>query len=205
MNDEQSKAIPRFAPIPADLTDEDFQKIEHIVFDTPEKHAADVLFLFGYFSGDWARAADAYKEGMAPLIVATGLYGAGSPDKTTPQAHVIRDALVANGVPLSAIIMEDESTNTLENVTFGKKALDERGVHPKSILFYSKAHHAGRCIRTLRKHFPDARLSCFTFDAAYEGVTVARNTWRDHLLSRERVYGEYLRIQKYSAKGDIAA
>lgn len=205
MSDGRKPAIPRYAPVPSDLTEEDFRMIEQTVFVPADPKPSDVLFVFGYSRQDWEPVWNMYKEGMAPVIVATGLYGAQSPEKDLPQSHVIRDILIEYGVPATAIVFEDRSTNTLENVKFGKEALDARGISPKSILFFSKAHHSGRCMRTLRKYFPNAELSCFQFNPVYDEIVIARETWRDHRESRERVYGEYLRIREYSARGDIVA
>lgn len=197
--------IPKLPILPSDLSEEEVREIERMVFDVPAAQRSDLLFLFGDSLGNWKPAAELYKEGMAPLVLATGLYGERSPTKERPQSHDIRDALVTEGVPASVILTEEQSTNTLENVTFGKKVLDARGIHPSSILFYAKQHHAGRCMRTLRKHFQDAIISCFAVDATYDDVMINRETWRNDPLSEGRVYGEYLRIKRYSEKGDIDA
>ena len=75
---------------------------------------------------------------------------------------------------------------------------------PRSITFAAKSHHSGRCGRTLRKYFPNTQLNAWTHDAVHQGKTISLSEWHTHDEGRERVYGEYLRIQTYSERGDIA-
>lgn len=187
--------LPRLIPLPEDLTGQELDAIEEAVFYPSHPQPSDVLFVFGYTADNWSHVAGLFKAGMAPLVVATGLYGAESASKERPQAHVIRDALVAHGIPASSILVEDRSTNTGENVLFGKRVLEEAGVRPRSILFVSMAHHSGRCYRTLKKHFPDVSLSCFTVDAERDSVMLSRGVAS---ASRSTIAG-LRRIRAYSA------
>jgi hypothetical protein len=47
-------------------------------------------------------------------------------------------------------------------------------------------------------------LNAWTHDAVHQGKTISLSEWHTHDEGRERVYGEYLRIQTYSERGDIA-
>ena len=202
MDQTNISPLPRHIPLPSDLSTGDLDAMEQAVFFPVAPTRSDLLFVFGYTSDHWDQVAHCWQEGLAPLVLATGLHAVGAVDEE-PQAHVIRRSLIAHGVPEKVILMEDQSTNTLENVVFGKRVLDEQGIHPESVLFVAKSHHSGRCARTLKKHFQQAVLSCLCIDWEYDGVLIAQATWREHQLSKERVYAEYLRIQRYSAKGDI--
>ncbi|MYA71262.1 hypothetical protein F4009_01835 [Candidatus Poribacteria bacterium] len=102
------------------------------------------------------------------------------------------------------ILVQDKSTNTLEDVAFSLEVLEKNDISPESIAFLCKAHHSGRCLRTLRKFFLSQTLSPVTYLAEYEGVKVSKADWYEHEVSRGRVYGEYLRIIEYSKRGDIA-
>ena len=116
----------------------------------------------------------------------------------------MRDELIARGVPSDLILVQDKSTNTLEDVAFSLVVLKDHNISPESIAFLCKAHHSGRCLRTLRKFFPSQRLSPITYLAEYDGVKVSKTDWYQHEVSRGRVYGEYLRTIEYSKRGDIA-
>jgi hypothetical protein len=96
------------------------------------------------------------------------------------------------------------SRNTLEDVAFSLDVLEKHDIFPKSIAFLCKAHHSGRCLRTLRKFFLTQTLSPITYVAEYEGVKISKENWYQHEVSRGRAYGEYLRIIEYSKRGDIA-
>ena len=116
----------------------------------------------------------------------------------------MRDELIARGVPSDLILVQDRSTNTLEDVAFSLDVLEQHNISPESIAFLCKAHHSGRCLRTLRKFFPSQTLSPVTYLAKYDGVEVSKEDWYQHKVSRGRVYGEYLRIIEYTRRADIA-
>ena len=61
-----------------------------------------------------AHAARLYHAGKVGKIVACGGLGKHPPS----EAEVMRDLLVADGVPQSAILMENRSTTTAENIAF---------------------------------------------------------------------------------------
>src|SRR5206468_5491581 len=86
-------------------------------------------------------------------------------------------ALLRAGVSESAIVIEERSTNTLENVLFTIQLLNALCATPGSLLFYCKSHHAGRVQRTLSKYLPDVILSCATYDAVYGGTSVSASNW----------------------------
>lgn len=120
-----------------------------------------------------------------------------------PLAHILRDNLLAQGIPAAAILVQATSTNTYEDARFSLDKWPELS-SLAGIMFLAKARHSGRCFRTLRKLFPDTRLNALTYDAEYDGIIVSEQNWQAYSISRGRVYGEYLRIKKYAAQGDIA-
>jgi hypothetical protein len=101
------------------------------------------------------------------------------------------------------VFVERESTNTLENVTEMLKFKEFKNC--KSLLFIFKSHPAGRGYLTLRKYFPEAEILQKTFNAKYDKAEkeITRDNWFIFDFGRRRVWGEYLRIQKYGRRGDI--
>ena len=150
-----------------------------------------------------AMACD-YLQGRFSRVLVTGLSGRLYYETGKPVARIMRDELIARGVPSDVILVQDRSTNTLEDVAFSLDVLEQHDISPESIVFLCKAHHSGRCLRTLRKFFPSQTLSPVTYVAVYDGVKISREDWYRHAVSRGRVYGEYLRIIKYTERGDIA-
>ena len=207
MSDLKYKPIPREIVV-EDLSPEEIEHITQTVFVTSDLHpASDLLFIFGTSTIDGEileSVARDCQQGRFPKVIVTGLSGRLYSETGKPVAHMIRDELIARGVPSDIILVQDKSTNTLEDVAFSLDVLEKHSISPESIAFLCKAHHSGRCLRTLRKFFPSQTLLPVPYIAAYDGIKVAEEDWYQHEVSRGRVYGEYLRIIEYTRRGDIA-
>ena len=206
-NDLKNCSIPREVAV-EDLSPEEIEGITQTVFVTSDPHpAADLLFIFGTSTIDGEvleSVARACLQDRFPKVLVTGLSGRLYDETGKPVARIMRDELIARGVPSDLILVQDRSTNTLEDVAFSLNVLEKHDISPESIAFLCKVHHSGRCLRTLRKFFPSQTLSPVTYLAEYEGVKISKEDWYQHEVSRGRVYGEYLRIIKYTERGDIA-
>ncbi|MGZ5772948.1 YdcF family protein [Ramlibacter sp.] len=196
--------IPRELPI-RELSPQETKAITDVVFAPSRPRRSDLLVIFGApaSSGRWTAAAQLLHDGFAPQAVATG--GAPYQDgSAASEAAGIRSELIAAGVAASAILVEERSTNTLENVLFTIELLHALKARPKSLVFYCKSHHSGRVWRTLSKHLPEVRLSCATYDAAYGATSVPAESWMRSEVAVRRVLAEYERIRVYADRGDIA-
>ena len=202
----KNRSIPREVAV-EDLSPEEIEHITQTVFVASESQPAELLFIFGTSTIDneiLESVARDCLQGRFSKVLVTGLSGRLYDETGKPVARIMRDELIARGVPSDIILVQDRSTNTLEDVTFSLDILEQHNLSPESIAFLCKAHHSGRCLRTLRKFFPSQTLSPVTYLAEYEGVKVSKADWYKHPVSRGRVYGEYLRIIKYTERGDIA-
>lgn len=93
-------------------------------------------------------AAHLYKEGKAPVIIATGgriTWLQNAP----PEADSMKNLLIEIGVPESAIIEETQALNTYENALYTKKILEKRGI--KQSLLVTSASHMPRSLRVFQK------------------------------------------------------
>ncbi len=197
--------IPRETAVP-NLSPAEIDAITETVFIPACIQPADLLFIFGTSitpESMWQIVASYFQQKYFPKIVVTGLTGKAYGETGRPLAHIMRDKLLVHGIPTNAILVQDQSTNTYEDVRFSLNQWPEL-LSLLRITFLAKAHHSGRCWRTLRKFFPTAQLNALTYDAEYDGIVVAEQNWYSHPVSKGRVYGEYLRIRKYIATGDIA-
>jgi uncharacterized SAM-binding protein YcdF (DUF218 family) len=115
----------------------------------------------------------------------------------------MKEKLIILGVPEQKIIMEDRSTDSLENILFAKDMYDFSKV--KKLAFICKSYAAGRQLRTLQMHLPSSiSLLAYPFDTSpWKNRVISRYNWMDEQDSRSYVYGEYLRILHYGEKGDI--
>ena len=68
------------------------------------------------------KAAEIWKAGVAPVIVACG-GKTGASERTEAQA--LRDALLNLGVSAESVLMEDQSTITLENIENARRILGD--------------------------------------------------------------------------------
>jgi len=81
-------------------------------------------------------ALDAYERGLAPIVILTGGNRAG--DAFT-EAGTGRDYLVDLGLPADAIRVEEESTNSEENLRNAAVIAEEEGI--ESVLIVSDGFH----------------------------------------------------------------
>ena len=85
-------------------------------------------------------AAKAWQERNA-LIVVCGAQGSNEP---APEAHVMRDELVAQGVPEDMILMDDQSFNTRQNIAHAVQLLEGRNV--EQVLVVTSDYHLPRAM-----------------------------------------------------------
>lgn len=193
-------AIPRRVTIPPALSEQELQHIESTVFVDPAPQQCDLLFAFGYSENiDWAEVAALYHRGLAPLVMLTGRHPYEHPEYPI-ESHAARDILLRENVPPAHILVEDQSTNTYENVRNAKAILRRKRLSPASILYACKTYHSSRCRWLLTKAFREAELHCVHLTTIVDGQAVTKETWRDHQASMDTVYGEYLRVKKYTKK-----
>jgi uncharacterized SAM-binding protein YcdF (DUF218 family) len=89
-------------------------------------------------------AAWLYREGWRMPVVASG-----GRQGDRVMADIMRDALIAEGVPRENIWLEGESDSTRENAAFSAKLLLPRGI--RRIVLVTEAYHMRRAERDFRK------------------------------------------------------
>ncbi len=101
-----------------------------------------------------------------------------------------------------AYILEEKSHNMQENVQFSLPLISK--FPQTNLAFIGKSHCLTRFEATLQRHLPNTKLFGVSYDSSFDGLLVSRKSWRDSTESKSRVWGEFLRLQNYSARGDIA-
>lgn len=89
-------------------------------------------------------AAALFRTGAVTRIIACG----GEGDFPPSEAQVMRDVLVGQGVPPEAILLEDTSTNTVENIANAVTLLDGQ---TRGIVIVSDAYHLPRALLIARR------------------------------------------------------
>ncbi len=162
---------------------------------------ADLAFVFGTRHPEPARlAADAYARSIVPLVVVTG----GRNRHTgVVEAHAHRDLLLRLGVPFEAILVENASTHTGENVSLAVPMLGARLdlASLRSVVAVTKWYHARRAVMTLRRYLP-AGVRYATL--SYEPPEVRRADWYRGDEGQRAVMKEWHVIPDYLARGYLA-
>ena len=117
------------------------------------------------------------------------------------------------GLPPERLVLEDQATNSYENLAFTKKLIEENEV------LFSDARELGAFGRILiigksfmmrrvemcarRLGYPMEKLAYFgTVDR--EGRNIGKDCWWLNESAVARVFGEIERIGKYAAEGDLS-
>ncbi|MPZ31304.1 MAG: YdcF family protein [Rhodospirillales bacterium] len=184
------------------MTAEDIARInaEHLI-STPLR-PADLLFVFGQRRGAQQiveKAVELWRRGLFRHAIVSGGPTQGHP---RTECSVIKDGMVAGGVPAGVILEEHRATNTGENVLFSLPVIDEAlgRQNIKSVICLGKICTARRYPMTLQRHWPDVAKMLVTVNPY--AVPVER--WHTDPLFRERVLAEVAKIAPYEAEGFIA-
>jgi len=115
------------------------------------------------------------------LIVVCGAQGANEP---APEAHFMRDWLVAHGVPSEQILMDDASFNTRQNLENAKKVLPE---NVRRVLIVTSNYHLPRAM---------ALAGDIGFDAEGVGSHIKLIYWPKNHYREALAWVKYL-LQKW--------
>jgi uncharacterized SAM-binding protein YcdF (DUF218 family) len=144
-------------------------------------------------------AAQLYLEGWAPLLVCSGGLGnLTSGIWTESEADQFAAIAVNMGVPASAILVENKSPNTGENIIFTDRLLKEHGRNPHSFIVVQKPYMERRSYATFKKHWPDKNVAITSPQISFEDYPTDEIPL-DRVI--EIMAGDLQRIREYPAKG----
>ncbi len=166
-------------------------------------HADAILVLCSHDTIVANRGAELSLEGWAPLLIFSG--GLGSITSRLwqePEADQFARIAIELGVPVEQILVENESTNTGENIVFTRRLLAARRLDPQTFIVVQKPYMERRSYATFRKLWPEKDVL----------VTSPRLSLGDYLnryshgvLSPDDVIsimvGDLQRIRLYAEKG----
>jgi len=125
-----------------------------------EISTADAILVLGSHDVRVAeRGAQLFLEGRAPLLIYSGGLGAITRHLwKEPEADQFAEIAVSMGVPRDAILIENQSTNTGENVSFTRRLLAERGLDPHTFIVVQKPYMERRSFATFRRQWPEKEV-----------------------------------------------
>jgi uncharacterized SAM-binding protein YcdF (DUF218 family) len=135
----------------------DYMRLVH-----PPVHADAILTLGSFDVQAAVHAASLWKRSLAPVIVMSGglAHRGGLLDTgwTRTEARVFAEAAMAEGVPETAILLEEEAQNTADNFVFGRAIAERAGLNPRKLLVVAKPYMTRRGFATGSKVWPEAEL-----------------------------------------------
>ena len=168
----------------------------------PEK--ADVIVGFGNFNTDIARrAAELYHQGLAPRILFTGGLGRNT-EGLLPEPEAVRFARVAMecGVPERDILLEDQSTNTRENIEFTRRLLENRGISHDRILGVHQPFMERRIKAAMGVYWPELDFAVTSPQVSIpEYLEAAKGQGVSENASVSVIVGDFQRMDLYAKKG----
>lgn len=159
--------------------------------------ASDIILVLGCHDTRVAEhAAEVWRAGWAPLVVFTGGRGKITTSWSRSEASVFADIAERGGVPRAAMLLEETSTNTGENVTRSRALLADSGIAVGRAVLVAKPYMARRAVATAAKQWPEvdwlvsAPAQSFAAYAAGDQSTARTINLMVGDLQRVKVYAE---------------
>jgi uncharacterized SAM-binding protein YcdF (DUF218 family) len=164
-----------------------------------EPGRADIILVLGSSDVRPAeRGARLFLEGRAPLLVLSGGRGRYTGTWPRPEAEIYAEAAERLGVPRTAMVLEDRSTNTGENIIFTRRLLEGRGIDPRRIILVQVPFMERRALATVRRYWPGKDVRPTSPPISFDGYP-AGGLDRSHLILR--LAGEVQRMLEYPRLG----
>ena len=187
-----------------DLT---FDVIDRLLFQGLEDSGAnaDCIIVLGSLKAAKYRvpvAVDAYKAGRASRIIMCGGKVREFPDGKYSEAKHMRQAALTLGITEEAIILENSSQNTVENLRFALMELEKAfGINKVNhVLLVTTAYHMRRSLAIARNLFPE-HITIFPCPA--NDTNTRRDNWMYSPTGIQRAKGEAMKIVSYVKDGMI--
>lgn len=169
-----------------------------------ELEPADViLVLCSHDTKVAERGAQLFLEGWAPLLIFSGGLGAiTSRMWTKPEADQFAEIAIQLGVPQEKILVENQSTNTGENIRFTRRLLAQKQIDPQKFILVQKPYMERRSFATFRKFWPEKELVVTSPQVSFDEYL---KSYANRELSSDEVIsimvGDLQRIKLYPEKG----
>lgn len=178
------------------------EAITQLLFVDDQPEPVDLVMVLGCpLLCNMDPAIDYFRKGLSQRIL---ISGHGPVPSMTPEWWRYRQYALAQGIPESALLLEKDSTNTLENFIFSERLINTcigwENIHSLAII--TKPLHTRRALMTARKMYPkDLRL---IMGAPTLTAEIISTNWWETEAHRRRVLDEVRRIGEYALKEHLA-
>lgn len=149
------------------------------------------------------RGAHLFLEGWGPLLIFSG--GLGSITSglwTEPEADQFAKVALGLGVPQEKILIENQSTNSGENILFTRRLLAANKINPEKIILVQKPYMERRSYATFRKLWPEKQVLATSPQVSFaEYLTDYTNSELSDDDVVSIMVGDLQRIKLYPEKG----
>ena len=145
------------------------------------------------------RGAELYLAGWAPLLIFSGGLGRLTQEMwSEPEAKKFAKIALEMGVPTEAILIENQSTNTGENILFTQQLLEKEKLTPEKFIVVQKPYMERRSFATFKKHWPQKELMVTSPQISLQDYPNSEISLEEliHIM-----VGHLQRIQLYPQKG----
>jgi uncharacterized SAM-binding protein YcdF (DUF218 family) len=175
-----------------------YHQLHHQLFE-----ADAILVLCSHDKAVAAWGAQLFLDNWAPLLIFSGGFGAITSQLwEEPEADQFARIALQMGVPQDQMLIENESSNTGENILFTRKLLAERGIEVNKFLLVQKPYMERRSFATFKKVWPEKEVRVtsprVSFDA-YMDSYCNTDVSTDEMVSI--MVGDLQRIKVYAEKG----
>lgn len=142
------------------------------------------------------------KQGYANILITTGGFGRLTKDMfVKPEAEVFAEEAIRLGVSEKSILIENNSSNTFDNIRFTKKLLDKEGLLVRNLIVVTKPYMERRALATARAVLPDVRISVSSPDLDFYSYP---NEFISTDLLINMIVGDTQRLMIFSEHGNIS-
>lgn len=182
-------------------------KFANIIWDyhhmNQDLKKADCILVLGSHDTRVAiRGAQLFLDGWAPLLVFSGGLGRlteGMWDQ--PEADKFAEIAINMGIPQDKIIIENQSTNTGENILFTKQKFEAMDIHAERFIIVQKPYMERRAYATFKNFWPDKEVVVTSPQIAFEDYCSDNNGEITKEMVINIMVGDLQRIRIYEEKG----
>ena len=170
-----------------------FDSITEFIFVETAVYLADVILVPGANHPPlMEKAADLYKQGLAPYVLPSGGY---KPHVGMTEWEYLRNLAMENGIPEEAILKEEKAQHTLENARFSLEVLHSNNIVPRKVIVVCKAVHARCSLLCYQAVFPK---DCeFLISPCVDRYGITKENWFSTEIGVNRVMEEVKKIGTY--------
>lgn len=188
-----------------------YNQIEKIVFSNINDSGKSAKYgiVFGSYTLQKYRidqATSLYKEGRVEKLILTGGKGgiSNQNNENVPEAELMKDTLVKNGISSQDLILDNSSNSTIENGINVAKILNNLNENIQEVILISSEFHLKRCMAIMKKYYK-ANID-YILVPAKDGF-IDKENWflsdKEYNSGRNLVEFEANLLIKYAKEGKI--